>query len=218
MSLETLHTEVQGYRDHAGQLAEDFNRTHAQVESDPNLTATGKREHLEPLHREVAEQMRALCAREKAAVKAEKERLERRVFGLSPSSSGNPASIVSYRDAQSRTRQLDDPDEAADLYESAKRSGDNILATAVLERALVRGWPAIKEDFLERNTAARADLDDLAALAKYSDNSLFNVAHYMPPTLNLPFPSGMPAVPPLNTIREPQATSLPPDFGARYDY
>lgn len=51
--------------------------TRPQVANDPNLTAVGKREHLEPLHQQVTEQMSALRDREKAAVKAEKEKLER---------------------------------------------------------------------------------------------------------------------------------------------
>lgn len=190
MSLSELHAEVEGYRAEAGQLTEEFTRVHAEVADDPNLTPVGKRERLEPLHREVTEQISALRAREKAAVKSAKEQLERRVFGLSPSAANDPARVVSFRDAQSRARQLEDSDEAAELYQSALRSGDNILATAVLEKALVRGWSSIKEDFLERNTAARGDLDDLAALAKYEDNSFLNLTHYMPPSLNLPHSAG----------------------------
>ena len=192
MSLEALQAEVEGYRTEAGELAEEFSRVHAEVADDPNLTVVGKRERLEPLHHQVTEQMSALRAREKAAVKTEKEKLERRVFGLSPSASSDPAKVVSFRDAQARARELEDSDEAAELYESAKRSGDNILAAAVVEKALVRGWSSIKEDYLERNTTARDDLDDLAALAKYANNGLFNVAHYMPPSLNLPFAAGFP--------------------------
>ncbi|MHC9292501.1 hypothetical protein ACRCUN_08520 [Mycobacterium sp. LTG2003] len=192
MSLEALHAEVEGYRNEAGQLAEEFSRVHAEVADDPNLTPVGKRERLEPLHHQVTEQMSALQAREKAAVKAEKEKLERRIFGLSPSASSDPAKVVSFRDAQARARELEDSDDAAELYESAKRSGDNILAAAVLEKALIRGWSSIKEDYLERNTTTRGDLDDLAALARYSNNGLAITAQYMPPSLNLPFSAGFP--------------------------
>lgn len=215
MSLVELQATVEGYRAEAGQLADEFTRVHAQVKDDPNLTPTGKRERLEPLHAELTEQMSALRAREKSAIKAEKEKLERRVFGLSPSASNDPAKVVSYRDAQARVRELEDGDDAAELYESAKRSGDNILATAVLERALVRGWSSIKDDFLERNTAARRDLDDLAALAKYGENSLFNVGYYMPPSLDIPHSAGMPSVqPPLHSRNEPRGVRpLPADFG-----
>lgn len=204
MSLETLQTEVEGYRAEAGQLAEESSRVHAEVEADAGLTVAGRREKLEPLHRDVTEQISALHAREKAAVKSAKEKLERRVFGLSPSASSDPAKIGSFRDAQARARQLEDSDDAADLYESAKRSGDNILAAAVLERALVRGWPKIKDDYLESHATTRGDLDDLAALAQYSNNGFANIIHYMPPSLNLPYPSGMPEVPPLNSISKTQ--------------
>lgn len=190
MSLSELHAEVEGYRAEAGRLAEEFEQVHAEVADDPNLTPTGKRERLEPLHREVTEQISALHAREKAAVKSAKEKLERRVFGLSASASNDPALVVSFRDAQSRARELEDSDDAQEIYQSALRSGDNILATAVLEKALVRGWSSIKDDFLERNRGTRADLDDLEALAKYGNNGLMNLAHYMPPSLNLPHSAG----------------------------
>lgn len=191
-SLQDLQAEVEGYRTQAGQLAEEFSRVHAEVADDPNLTPNGKREHLEPLHREVTEQISALHAREKAAVKAVKEKLERRAYGLSPSASSDPAKIRSYRDAADRARQLDNQDDAEEVYQSAVRSGDTILATAILERALVRGWPKIKEDYLERNATTRDDLDDLAALAKYESKSLFTTGHYVPPSLNLPHSAGFP--------------------------
>lgn len=209
MSLEELHTEVAGYRTQAGCLAEEFKQEHAQVANDPNLTTTGRREHLEPLHQQVTEQIKELYAREKAAVQGVKEKLERRVFGLSASASNDPAKVVSFRDAQARARDLEDSDDAAEIYESAKRSGDNILAAAVLEKALIRGWSTIKDDYLDRNPTTRDDLEDLAALAQYTNNSLINLTHYVPPSLDLPWPSGMPNVPALHSRNEPQGIQLP---------
>lgn len=194
MSLGDLHAEVESYRAEAGQIAEEFTTIHAQVSADPGLTPAGKRERLEPLHQQVSEQMSTLHAREKAAVKARKEKLERDVFGLTPSASNNPAQLVSYRDAQSRARELEDSDDAADLYESAKRSGDDILAAAVLEKALIRGWSSIRNDHLERHPSTRDALDDLTALAKYADNPMSNVVHYVAPTLSLPHSAGFPTI------------------------
>ncbi|MHA3021272.1 hypothetical protein ACXPWS_13560 [Mycobacterium sp. BMJ-28] len=215
MSLEALQAEVEGCRTAAAELSEEFSRAHSEIEADPSLTTTGKRERLEPLHAAAVEKIAALRTREKTAVKAEKEKLERRVFGLSPSASTDPASIVSFRDAQSRARELEDGDDAEEIYQSALRSGDKIMATAVLEKALVRGWTSIKEDYLQRNTTTRDDLDDLAALAKYSNNGLANSVHYMPPSLNLPHSAGMPNVPPLATRREPQGVPNLGDYMSR---
>ncbi|QHD84417.1 hypothetical protein GR168_02670 [Gordonia sp. JH63] len=189
MSLEDLHTEVEGYRAEAGRLAEEYTRAHAEITSDRNLTNDGQREHLEPLHEEITEKMAALRTREKTAVKTYKEKLERNVFGLSPSASNDPNRVVSFRDAQARARELDHSDDAQELYESAKRSGDDILAAAILEKALVRGWSSIKNDYLERNASKRDALEDLGALAKYTDNSLAVTAQYMAPNANLPRPS-----------------------------
>ncbi|BDD83342.1 hypothetical protein TPB0596_31050 [Tsukamurella pulmonis] len=136
----------------------------------------------------------ALHAREKSAVKTHKERLERNLFGLPASASSDPAKIVSFRDAQARARALDNGGDAMELYESATRSGDTVLAAAVVERALVRGWSPIKADYLERNNGAGAALDDLAALAHYSDNTLAATVHYVPPRADLPpMPAGFKA-------------------------
>lgn len=192
MSLTDLQAEVESYRAEAGQLAEEYAQRQAEVAANPNFTPAGKREHLEVYHGEVVSQISELREREKSAVKAAKESIERRLFGLAPSASNDPARIVSFRDATARARQLEDADEAAEIYQSALRSGDQVLATAVLERALTRGWPSIKQDFLERNQGARSDLDDLEALARYDNNRLANIAHYMPPSFDLPHSAGFP--------------------------
>ncbi|OFJ55179.1 hypothetical protein [Mycolicibacterium grossiae] len=207
MSIEALQAEVQSYRTEAGQLSEDFARTHAEVENDRNLSAAGRRQKLEPLHRDVTEKISALHAREKAAVQGMKEKLERRLFGLTTAAASDPARVVSFRDAQSRARQIEDSDDAQEIYQSALRSGDDIMATAVLERALVRGWSNIKQDYLSRNASARSDLDDLAALAKYTENGFANLINYVPPQLNLPHPSGFPDVPPEPNRMAPPGTT-----------
>ncbi|WP_144033087.1 hypothetical protein [Mycolicibacterium vaccae] len=194
--------------------SEEFTRVRDTVSADRTLAIEGKWEHLEPLHNEITEQIRERHAREKAAVKRAKEKLERRVFGLSPSAATDPARVVSFRDAQSRARQLEDRDDAEEIYQSALRSGYDIMATAVLERALVRGWSTIKEDWLERNAGTRDALDDLSALAKFSKNSLFNTLHYVPPTLNLPRAGRIPKVPNLHSGGKPQGVRpLPAGFG-----
>ncbi|VEG42730.1 Uncharacterised protein [Mycolicibacterium flavescens] len=187
--LEALQAEVQGFRDQAGQLSDDFQNLHTEVETDRGLTVEGRRQKLAPLHAQVVEQLAALHRAEKSAVKREKERIEKRLFGLT-GSSNDPARLDSFRTAQDRARKLDDADEAEAVYQSALRSDDTVLARAVLEQALTHGWTRIKEDFIERNHGTRRDLDDLAALAKYENNSLMNTAHYMPPSLNLPHSAG----------------------------
>lgn len=210
MSLKDLQAEVAGYRDKAGQLADEFAQTRHNIVNDPALTPDGKRERLEPLHRQVTEQIADLHAREKTAVRSEKENLERRLFGLSPSSSTDPATVVSYRDAQSRARELEDAGDAQEIYQSALRSGDDILAAAVLEQALARGWSEIRQDYLDRHPSARDDLDDLAALAKYAANTLATTANYLPPTLTgLPHSAGFPLMP-ATASSQPQGA---PDLG-----
>lgn len=203
MSLVDLQVEVETYRTAAENLTEEFTRTHEEVAADHTLTNEGKWERLEPLHTETVEQINDLRAREKTAVKNFKEKLERKVYGLSPSASTDPAKIVSYRDAQARARDIQDSDEAEELYQSALRGGDNIMATAILEKALVRGWTSIKRDYLERNSTARNDLDDLEALARFTDNAFASLVHYVPPQLNLKRPAGFPNIPSLFSSNKP---------------
>ncbi|MEH3141173.1 MAG: hypothetical protein PGN37_13530 [Mycobacterium kyogaense] len=212
--LHDLHTEVQECRSEAARITEDFTQLHSQIEADPSLTLEGKKERLEPAHADVVDQISALHTREKTAVKTVKERIEKRLFGLSASASSNPAHLVSFRDAQSRAREINDQDDAKEVYQAAVRSDDKVLAAAILEKALVRGWTSIKDDFLERNSGTRQDLDDLAALAKYTDNSLMNSVHYMRPSLSLPHSAGMPNIPPLHSSSEPRgARPLRAGFG-----
>jgi len=122
MSLNDLQTEVEGYRAEASRLAEEYAQTQAEVADNPNLTIAGKREQLEPYHYEVVEQITALREREKAAVKAAKEKLERRVFGLSPAASNDPASSptatrkpghANSKTATTRRRSISPPSAAA---------------------------------------------------------------------------------------------------------
>ncbi|MDL9944284.1 hypothetical protein QSJ19_01530 [Gordonia sp. ABSL11-1] len=211
MNLVDLHAEVQGYRDTAGQLADDYTRAHAEISSNPALTNDGKREQLEPLHQETADKMHELHQREKTAVKTYKEKLERNLYGLSPSASTNPDQLRLYREAQTLTRDLADSEDAAVVYESAKRSGDTILAAAVLEKALVRGWTNIKNDYIERHPDTRNALDDLGALAKFTDNRLANTAQYMPPSADLPRPSA--GFPQLGDLTAASTPKRPRDLG-----
>ena len=207
MTLAALHAEVADYRAQAGELAEEFSRIHAEVVADDNLTPTGKRERLEPLHQEVTEKMGALHKQEKAAVRGLKEALERNVFGLSPTASTDANQVVSYRDAATLARTLEDSEAATELYEQATRSGDTTLATAVMERAMVRGWSSVTNDYLERHPSTRRDLEDLTALAQYSENPLAVTAQYLPPSLNLPHSAGFPKL--SGQTSAPPARSVP---------
>lgn len=86
-----------------------------------------------------------------------------------------------------------------------------------MEKALVRGWSTIKDDYLERNTTTRADLDDLddlTALARYSNNGLASTVNYIPPSLNLPFAAGFPN-PQLHTRGTPQGVPALGDWFAQ---
>ena len=205
--LVDIQTEVEECRAQAGQLAEHFVQQQSEVEANPSLTIEGKHEIIDPLYDEVSEKIAALHSREKQAVKTATETLERQLFGLTPTASANPNVIVSYRDAVKRARSITDPDEAKEEYDFAIIGGDTTMVAAILHRALVNNWLDIKNDYLQRNPSAREPIEDLQALARYSDKSLMHAIHYVRPQRTIPAipPSATSAGRPLNAISPPKA-------------
>lgn len=194
MSLDFVEGKIDEIRTQAADLIEDYSRTQAEVASDPNLTPAGKREHLASIHESVSEKLKALRQQEKDVVRTKREKLERSVFGLPAGTAGNPAQLVSFRDAQDRANRLTDRADAEAAYQSALRSDDTVLAQAILAQALTRGWTNVTKDYLSRNPSAREDLDDLAAIKQYEQNSLAVSIKYMMPGLSTEAPVSVPTV------------------------
>lgn len=196
MSLEFIEGKIDDIRAEAANLVGDYSRTQAEIASDPRLTADGKREELAPIHESVSEKLKALRQQEKDVVKTKRESLERRVFGLPAGTTGDPARLVSFRDAQDRANRLTDRDEAEQAYKSALRSDDTVLAQAILGQALTRGWTNVTDDYLERNPQSRADLNDLKAIGQYEQNTFAVTMQYMMPGLTTDVPVSAPRVSP----------------------
>ncbi|KZF00881.1 hypothetical protein A2J03_09860 [Rhodococcus sp. EPR-157] len=194
MSLEFIEGKIDDIRAEAAGVIDEYSRTQDEVSRDPNLTDTGKREHLAPIHESTSEKLKALRQQEKDVVRAKRENLERSVFGLPAGSASDPARLVSFRDAQDRANRLTDRDEAEQAYKSALRSDDSVLAQAILGQALTRGWSNVTSDYLERNPQSRADLVDLKAIREYEQNTLAASVHYSMPSLSAAVPMSVPRV------------------------
>ena len=183
MSLDFLEEKIDGIRTEAERLREGYAHVQAEVAADPNLTDVGKLDQLAPLHQQLGEQLKALRQQEKDVVKTKRESLERAVFGSPAGATVDPARIVVHRDARDRASQLEHREDAEEAYRSALQYGDDVLAQAILAKALSRGWSNITDDYLDRHPQSRADLKDLKDLAQYEQNSMGALVHYMMPAL-----------------------------------
>lgn len=187
--LEALETEIQGYRSQAAQLASDYAQTEREVARDNNLTDAGKTEALAPVHADTQEQMQALMAAEKGAIKRHREAAERALYGLS--SYATPAELMSFRDAQDRANRLASQmdhyaaGDAKAAYDSAVRSGDKVLANAIFGAAVERGWTDIADDHTSRNPSVKPHLKTLQQIRRYEGSGFNRVANYYMPSMNI---------------------------------
>lgn len=180
MSLDSMESEIAGLRSQAAALADDYARTQHEVSSDPNLTEAGKKDALAPLHEDMKTRLADLRQQEKTVVQTKREALERSLYGTT----GSSTDIVSFRDAQSIAARITDSDEAHTTYTNALRSDDKVLARAVFQQAVTRGWDKITNDYCQRTPSAATALKDLESIRRYEQNTLGATLHYMSPGLS----------------------------------
>lgn len=191
MSLDAMESEIADLRAQAADLGDNYAREQFEISTDPNLTDAGKQDALAPLHENLTTKVAALHQKEKALVKSKREALERTLFGTS----GRSTDIVSFRDAQRIAASLTDLEDAHITYTNALRSDDTVLARAIFQQSVGRGWDKITADYLSRNPSAEAAFKDLEGIRRYEQNTLKATIHYMTP--------GMTTAQPL----------MPPDIG-----
>ncbi len=136
----------------------------AQVTADAQLTELGKTQRLAELREAAQTEHARLLEKRDAAVKEERERLYTAAFrrGI--------ASIDSYRGAYAQAYKAD-PKELEALKGQAKRTGDVLLAKAVLHAAFDRGFDELLDD-APREVHALRDFEVVAGLRKTGHNSL----------------------------------------------
>ncbi|WP_223984687.1 hypothetical protein [Arthrobacter sp. NicSoilB8] len=81
-----------------------------------------------------------------------------------------PQDVISYRDAQDRIANLGTNDEAkaVQLFDSGQLSGDNILAAAVVSRALEADWANVANSYIEAHPYYGAMVEELWYLNQHS--------------------------------------------------
>ncbi|WP_241471654.1 hypothetical protein [Mycolicibacterium neoaurum] len=190
MSLDTMHSEIDGLRGQAAELADDYARTQYEISSDPNLTDAGKKDALAPLNEDLRTKVAALRQRETEVVQKTREALERQLYGTS----GSSADITSFRGAQDIAARITDSDEAHERYITALRSDDKILARAIFQRATTQGWDKVLKDHVTRNPSVKPLLDDLNTIRRYEQNTLAATMHYTTPGLSTQRPVSAPII------------------------
>ena len=190
MSLDAMESQIADLRAKAANLGDNYCREQFEISTDPNLTDAGKKDALAPLHEQLTTSVAALHQQEKTIVQNKREALERNLFGTI----GNSTDIVSYRDAQSIASRIADADEAHTTYTSAIRSDDKVLARAVFQQSITRGWDKISADYLSRNPSAQDALNDLEGIRQYEQNTLSAAVHYMTPSLTTDRPLMPPTI------------------------
>lgn len=167
MSLEQLKSQIDDLRAEADRIQNRWARTSDRLGADDTLTDIGKQNALDAEHAGVNTRLRDLRKKETELITAKKQSLEKALFGLSSVTSSDPGQIIAYRDAQDRAARLTQSDDAAQVFAAATRSGDTILAAAVLAQALANGWSGIIAEYVKQHPAAGEDLDDLAKIQQY---------------------------------------------------
>jgi hypothetical protein len=112
------------------------------VRANKTLSALGRRDAIRDIHTDTQRQLANLKADVERAPKQRREFLESVLFGAS-AVTGSEA--ISARDAYLRASQIKDHDEAAQLMEVARLSGDTVLAKAVAQVAVKHVWIDVLE-------------------------------------------------------------------------
>jgi hypothetical protein len=128
------------------------------IRSNPNLTDAGKQQAIAKRYLTakalVDQQTEAITSREAMTAEA----AEVRVFSVRTLLGDQASLMISARDAADRVADMIDPQALATLLERAQRSGDEVLARAIIQRTIEIGpsvsfgasaeWDAIRQAFI----------------------------------------------------------------------
>lgn len=177
MSLDQLNSQIGEIRDAAASIQKRWARTRDSITNDNTLTDIGKQQKLDAEREQVSARLSDLRAQERELIADKKQSLEKSLFGLGAAASTYTDKIMSYRDAQDRARRLELATEGAELLASALRSDDEILAAAVLGKALASEWRDVIAEYLKYKPRAAESLNDLMAL--HAHNPMESLFAYM---------------------------------------
>ena len=145
-------------REVVDQLATSAHAAYEQINSDDTRTADYKRDELARHYAGVREEAARALRRLAESTQAAERRDAGRVFGTDGLAGDAASLMISRRDAADRVAAATNSSELRELLTRATRSGDEVLARAVAEKAVEFSDVETMNKFL----ANRAHLDDAA--------------------------------------------------------
>ncbi|MEO3811347.1 hypothetical protein ABGB17_20325 [Sphaerisporangium sp. B11E5] len=174
----------------AAQIRDAFTRKLDKLRDHHNrgIIGTTMRDHeIAKAYRDARDQLATLDTQEQAARKQRRGTLLRELFTPGKDDGHDPATAtLSYRDALDRVDRIEDAGAARTLLTRSLRTGDNLLAKALAQKASESGWgdvlttyfenrpPQDTERYNEYATLARDDANPQARFNRAAQYVLFN--------------------------------------------
>lgn len=136
----------------------NFRREVDEARTNNNYSDAGRRLAMAKAYREHKKKAAALREQLTSGSKERRRELERRIFGIP-----NGGDASAYRDAVDRAGELTNVEQADKMLARAQRTGDDLLARAVADRARTRGWNTVVRTYAA-DTNLTAALDELSDL------------------------------------------------------
>lgn len=145
-------------------------RTVTKISDNKAYNELGKRNAIAAAYRDARRQVNQIRTAYETAVKTERGKLERALFGLPDAQ--DPTALISWRDAQDRADAIDTEEAGVRTFERARNSGDVHLAKAVLQRAARSDW---RDIINSADTILPGSADKLAALHELPTDKSFRL-------------------------------------------
>jgi hypothetical protein len=181
MVNERLYRERETAERIRARYAEDV----AEVRANADLSDEGKQRQLAGLYAKAQAELDRHAAAERELLAERTTTLERTMYGPPNTVSLDPASYaISARDASDRAARLEDPTEALDLLRRADTNRDEVLARAIMRRAVERprtgvgriddAWDQVGEAFLDARPSMMSIAEELAEIERMGQRQIFS--------------------------------------------
>lgn len=155
-----------------------FRREADRIRSNKGFSDAGKRTAMARAYRNHKDALERLRQEDASKERLERNKLTKDLFGIDrlasfmEPASGRAALSVSFRDAQDRVAGVEKEDAALALLARAERSGDDILARAIVERGLAEGWLDVLNTYAAAHPGTEAKLQRLVDMDNNSPTTI----------------------------------------------
>lgn len=185
MSLDSLNSTINAIRGEAAQVQSAHVDAVRSIDQNERASMLAKREMLAERREQTKATLDALQGREDTAVESTRLALKRVVSGTA---GDDPTGVISFRDAYDRAGALADRSDAREAMSRALDLGDEVLAQAILHRAVEMGF----RDTIDTYTALHpekadtiADLENLHRFTSDLSHSVAKMTAYLVPSVGI---------------------------------